>query len=57
MIYLPAALIGAVIGGLNAKRRGGKGLDIAQYAAVYGIAFALLGLIVTIILDRNGVFG
>ncbi|MEL7125197.1 MAG: apolipoprotein acyltransferase [Pseudomonadota bacterium] len=57
MIYIPAALIGGVIGGFTAKRRGGKGLDIAQYAAAYGIAFALLGLIVTIILDRNGVFG
>lgn len=57
MIYIPAALIGALIGGFTAKRRGGKGLDVAQYAAVYGIAFGLLGLIVTIILDRNGVFG
>ncbi|MEM9871405.1 MAG: apolipoprotein acyltransferase [Pseudomonadota bacterium] len=57
MIYIPAALIGGVIGGITAKRRGGKGLDIAQYAAAYGIAFALLGLIATIILDRNGVFG
>ena len=57
MIYIPAALIGGVIGGFTAKRRGGKGLDIAQYAAVYGIAFGLLGLILTIILDRNGVFG
>ncbi len=53
MIYIPAALIGGLIGGLSAKRRGGKGLDIAQYVAVYAIVFALLGLIVTIILDRT----
>ena len=57
MIYIPAALIGGLIGGFTARRRGGKGLEIAQYAAAYGIAFALLGLIVTIILDRSGVFG
>ena len=57
MIYIPAALIGGAIGGLTAKRRGGKGLDIAQYAAGYAIAFGLLGLIVTIILDRSGAFG
>ena len=53
MIYIPAALIGALLGGFTARRRGGTGLDIAQYAAVYGIAFALLGLVVSIILDRT----
>ena len=53
MIYIPAGLIGGLIGAYTARRRGGKGLDIAQYAAAYAIAFALLGLIVTIILDRT----
>jgi len=57
MIYLPAALIGGIIGGFTARKRGGKGLDVAQYVAVYAIAFGLLGLLVTIILHRNGVFG
>jgi len=57
MIYIPAMLIGALIGGVTAKKRGGKGLDIAQYAAGYGIAFGLIGLIATVLLDRNGVFG
>jgi hypothetical protein len=52
MIYLAFGILGAVIGGLTARRRKGNGMDIAQYAAGYGIAFALLGLILTIILDR-----
>ena len=57
MIYIPAAIIGALVGGLTARKRGGNRLDIAQYAAGYGIVFALLGLLLTITLHRNGVFG
>ncbi|MEM6939311.1 MAG: apolipoprotein acyltransferase [Pseudomonadota bacterium] len=52
MIYTVMALIGAVIGGLTARRRKGNRLDIAQYATSFGIAFALLGLVITIVLDR-----
>lgn len=47
-----AAFLGAVLGGLSARKRGGKPLDIAQYATAFGIAFALLGLIATIIISR-----
>ncbi|MEL7167511.1 MAG: apolipoprotein acyltransferase [Pseudomonadota bacterium] len=57
MIYIPAALIGGLIGGFTAKKRGGATADIAQYAVAYGIAFGLLGLLTTIVLHRNGVFG
>jgi len=53
MIYIPAALIGSLIGGLTAQKRGGKYADIFQYAVGYGIAFGLLGLILTIALDRT----
>jgi hypothetical protein len=53
MIYILFAIVGALIGGLTARRRQGNGKDIAQYAAGYGIAFALLGLILTILLDRT----
>ncbi|MDU8910583.1 apolipoprotein acyltransferase [Aestuariicoccus sp. MJ-SS9] len=52
MIVIAAALLGAVIGGMTAKRRKGSTADIAQYATGYGIAFALLGLIVTIVIDK-----
>ena len=53
MIILGAALLGAIIGGLQARKRKGNGLDVAQYAAGYAIAFALLGLIVTVIIHRQ----
>lgn len=55
MIVFGAALIGAVAGGLTAKKRGGTGADIAQYAAGFGIAFGLLGLIVTVLIHRMAV--
>ncbi|MHA6343901.1 apolipoprotein acyltransferase [Roseivivax sp. CAU 1761] len=52
MIVVLLALLGAVIGGLTARRRKGSGADIAQYAAVYGILFALIGLVLTIALEK-----
>ena len=52
MIVIGGLILGAVIGALTAKRRGGKMLDILQYAAGYGIAFTLLGLFLTIFIDR-----
>ena len=52
MIVIAAALVGAVTGGLKARRRNGDAADIAQYAAGFGICFALLGLILTIALDK-----
>lgn len=53
MIVLAFGLFGALFGGLTARRRQGNRLDIAQYAAVYAIAFALIGVILTVIIDRN----
>lgn len=53
MIILAGAVLGIVIGSFTAKNRGGKRLDILQYGTIYGIAFTLLGMIITIILERN----
>ena len=53
MIIPISALIGMLLGGLSAKRRGGNRKDIAQYAVSYGIAFALLGLFITLVIVRN----
>ena len=53
MIVIVLGLIGAIIGGMTAKKRKGAVADIAQYASGYGIAFALLGLILTLILDKT----
>ncbi|MFW2587258.1 apolipoprotein acyltransferase [Sagittula sp. SSi028] len=52
MIVIFAALAGAIIGGLTAYRRKGNVLDILQYVTIYCIAFALVGLIATIIIHR-----
>ncbi len=52
MIALGLALIGAIIGGLTARKRGGNRKDIAQYATGYGFAFLLVGMIATVLLDR-----
>jgi uncharacterized membrane protein YfcA len=53
MIVIAGALSGAILGWLAARKRGGTRWDIAQYAAAYAIALALLGLFVTILLDRT----
>ena len=52
-MYLLSGLFGAILGAAIARKRRGKGLDMAQYAACYGILFALIGLILTIIVDRT----
>ena len=52
MIVVIGVLGGAIIGAVTAKRRGGNRLDMAQYAAGYGIALGLLGLFVTIFFER-----
>lgn len=53
MIVIAGAVLGAFIGAFKAKRGGGNGFDMAQYAAGYGIALTLLGLVLTIILERS----
>ena len=53
MIILAFALVGAIIGTITARSRGGKGLDMAQYAASYAMAFAIIGLFITVFLTRG----
>ncbi|MEO9824390.1 MAG: apolipoprotein acyltransferase [Paracoccaceae bacterium] len=48
MVLFFSAVFGAVLGGITAKRRGGNRLDIAQYAAGFAIAFAILGMFATL---------
>ncbi len=52
MIVIISAILGALIGGGTAYRRKGRPADIAQYAAGFGIAFALVGVFATIIIGR-----
>ena len=50
MIVIAAVLCGAVLGALTARKREGTVLDMAQYAAGYGIAFGVGALFLTIII-------
>ena len=52
LVVLGMAVIGATLGALTARKRNGSGADMAQYAAGYGIAFALAGLVLSLILVR-----
>jgi hypothetical protein len=53
MITIATTIVGAALGATTALRRGGKAVDALQYATGYAIAFALLGMLVTILVDRN----
>lgn len=53
MIIIGFALVGAVIGWFKARSRGGKGLDRAQYAASYAMAFGIIGLFITVFVSRG----
>lgn len=52
MIWTAGLLGGAAFGAVTALRRGGRKLDALQYAAGFGIAFGLLGLAISVFLDR-----
>lgn len=52
MIVIGSGLLGILLGVANAKRRKGNRLDMAQYGAAYAIAFMILGLFLTVILER-----
>ena len=52
MIVIAGLLFGALLGALRARKRQGTGFDIAQYAAAHAILFSLVGLFVTILIDK-----
>lgn len=52
MIVLICVIAGGVYGFWRARRRRGNGFDIAQYAAVFAIIGAIIGLFVTIGVER-----
>ncbi len=52
MLVIGGLVIGALWGAFSARRRGGKPADIAQYAAVYAIVLGILGLFLTIAIER-----
>ncbi|WP_102226506.1 apolipoprotein acyltransferase [Acidimangrovimonas sediminis] len=52
MIVIAGVIVGALLGAFTARRRGGSGLDVAQYAAVYAIVLGLLCMFATIAIER-----
>ncbi len=52
MIMIVSTLVGIAFGVNSARRRNGNRLDMAQYAAGYGIAFAIFGLFLGIVIER-----
>lgn len=52
MLPLITAFIGALLGGLTAYRRKGNGFDIAQWAAVWALMGAIVGVLGIIVLTR-----
>lgn len=57
MIVIVLGVLGALIGGFTARRRRGNRKDIAQYAAGYAMAFMIVGMVLTVIVDRMLVAG
>ncbi len=52
MYVLAGLVLGALYGGLTARKRGGRPLDILQYAAVHALILGVLGIILTVIINR-----
>ncbi|MCQ0970014.1 hypothetical protein MLD63_06190 [Paracoccus sp. TK19116] len=52
MILIATLLIGAFVGWRKAARLQGDRLDRLQYAAVHAMIFAVIGLFVTLMIDR-----
>ncbi len=54
MIYpLAGLLIGAILGAVRAKMRGGKVLDMLQWGAVFAMIFGLIGLFALVFIERS----
>ena len=54
MIYPVAGLfLGALLGAFNARRKGGTGKDIAQWAIVFATIGGLIGLFALIFVERS----
>lgn len=51
-LAIAGLIVGALWGAFLARRRKGRALDMAQYAAGFGILFALIGLVLAVTIFR-----
>ncbi|MCV2868618.1 hypothetical protein OEW28_08250 [Defluviimonas sp. WL0002] len=52
MIIAAGFVLGAALGWMTARKKGGNSFDKWQYAIVYAILFSILGLFATLFIDR-----
>lgn len=52
MVIIGLFVIGAILGVVHQKRRGGSRLDMAQYGAVWALIGAIIGMFATIGIER-----
>ncbi|MFK7835553.1 MAG: apolipoprotein acyltransferase [Sulfitobacter sp.] len=57
MIVIVLGVLGALVGGFTARKRSGNRKDIGQYAAGYAMAFMIVGMVLTVLVDRFLVAG
>lgn len=51
-MILGGVLLGAVVGGLTARGRGGSGYDVAHYAAVGALVLGFMAVVAQIAIGR-----
>lgn len=52
MIIIAAIVLGAILGVRSARKQKGRPLDQFRYGSIFGIAFGLVGLVLTVVLER-----
>ena len=56
MIFpLGGIILGALIGAVRARMRGGKALDMLQWGAAFAVILGILGLFVLVFIQRAAV--
>ena len=54
MIYpVGGFILGALLGAVRARMRGGQSLDLLQWGAAFGLMFGIIGLFVMVFLLRS----
>ncbi|SHJ21178.1 hypothetical protein [Wenxinia saemankumensis] len=53
IIPLAGLFLGALVGAVRARQRGGTGADMAQWGAVHAMIFGLAGLVLLILISRG----